>query len=87
MGTYSSREQFLASSRRGNARSTERYRYAKEALGFPPWKAKLARTSIIALVALAPEGHVFPPELIRREKKGPKRKPRLCERCKCEVGQ
>ena len=87
MGTYSNRQAFLESSRRGNARSSERYRYAKDVLGFPPWKAKLARTSILALTALAPDGHAFPPALIRREKKGPKRKPRLCERCKCEVGQ
>lgn len=81
MGTYQSREAFLESSRKGNEKSAARYRYAKLVLGFPAWKAKMARVSILTLVAMAPKDHVFPPELVAREKKGPKPSARPCPHC------
>lgn len=74
MGNYSSEESYVASRKKSNAKMQERYRYARHVLGLPAWKAKEARKSVWYLQRSAPEGHVFPAELITPEKKGPRKK-------------
>lgn len=51
-----------------NERRNARWRYARVTLGLDTVVAHKAAQSAKALIAAAPEGHVFPPELIERRR-------------------
>lgn len=51
-----------------------RYRYVKDVMGEPGWKAQMAMHSVVAMQCMYPN-HEFPPELVARRRCGPK--PRL----------
>lgn len=53
---------------------TARYRYVRDVLKEPAWKARIAMHTVLALRAMYPH-HEFPEELVVRRRAGPK--PRL----------